>query len=159
MTLRIGILTVSDRVSAGAMQDEGGTAIGASLRGTGWTIEQEAVVPDDLGRIAETLKRWSDDLGLDVILSTGGTGLGPRDVTPEATLSIADRVVPGIAEAIRLASLQQTQMAMLSRGAAVVRGHTLVINLPGSPRGAAEGAAVVLPVLAHAIATLRGGKH
>jgi molybdopterin adenylyltransferase len=159
MSLQVGILTVSDRVSAGTMQDEGGPAIAAVLARTSWRIEQQAVVPDDPGEIAEALRHWSDDLQLDVILSTGGTGLGPRDVTPEATVSVADRLVPGVAEAIRLAGLQQTQMAMLSRGVAAIRRHSLIINLPGSPRGAAEGAEVVLPILEHAVATLRGGKH
>ena len=159
MHLRIGILTVSDRVSAGEMADRGGPAIRDALRNPDWTVAHETVVPDDLDRIAAALRRWADETRLDVIFTTGGTGLGPRDVTPEATLSVATRIVPGVAEAIRIASLQQTPHAMLSRAAAGIRGATLIINLPGSPTGAAEGVEVVRPILEHAVQILRGGRH
>jgi molybdenum cofactor synthesis domain-containing protein len=116
-------------------------------------------LPDDRAKIAQLLRQWCDELGLDVILTTGGTGLGPRDVTPEATLDIADRTVPGIAEAMRYAGLRQTPMAMLSRSQAATRGTTLIVNLPGSPKGVREGMEVILPVLEHARAITHGGRH
>lgn len=159
MHLKIGILTISDRVSAGQMEDTGGRAVRQALSNPEWTVAETAAVPDELDQIASILRRWSDDLQLDLVLTTGGTGLGPRDVTPEATLAVATRPVPGIAEAIRAASLTQTQHAMLSRAAAGVRGTTLIINLPGSPRGAADGVEVIRPVLEHAVAIMHGGRH
>ena len=159
MTVRIGVLTVSDRASAGEMEDRGGPAIEDALAGTGWTVGLRAVIPDELTVISDTLRAWCDGSEVDVVLTTGGTGLGPRDVTPEATLAVAQRQVPGIAEAIRAASVSKTPMAMISRGQSVVRGQTLIVNLPGSPRGAAESTAVILPILEHAVAILHGGKH
>ncbi len=159
MTLTIAILTVSDRVSRGEMVDEGGPAVEKALEILDCQIMARAVVPDERGAITESIRRWADDDSVDIVFSTGGTGLGPRDVTPEATMDACNPIVPGIAEAMRAAGLRQTSGAMLSRAVAAVRGQTLVINLPGSPRGAAEGIEVVLPVLPHAIATLRGGRH
>jgi molybdopterin adenylyltransferase len=159
MGLRVGVLTVSDRASSGEMKDLGGPAIVEAVGSRSWTVEREQIVPDERSIIAATLREWCDSDALDVIFTTGGTGLSPRDVTPEATSEVAERPVPGIAEAIRAASLSQTPMAMLSRGLAVVRGSTIIVNLPGSPRGAAEGTNIVLPVLEHAVATLHGGKH
>jgi len=114
------------------------------------------MVPDEPEAIAAQLRAWSDDAGLDLILTTGGTGLSPRDTTPEATLSVAHRLVPGIAEAMRAASLAITPHAMLSRGVAVIRGRTLIINLPGSPKGARENLAAVSPALPHALEKLQG---
>jgi molybdopterin adenylyltransferase len=157
--LRVGILTVSDRASSGEMEDLGGPAIVEAIGSQSWTVERQQIVPDERSTIAGTLREWCDADTLDVIFTTGGTGLSPRDVTPEATSEVAERPIPGIAEAIRAASLRQTPMAMISRGLAVVRGSTIIVNLPGSPRGAAEGTQVVLPVLEHAVATLHGGKH
>ena len=159
LNLRIGILTISDRASAGQMEDRGGPAVQAALDNPEWDVIEHAIVPDDLDEVASTLRRWTDELELDVILTTGGTGLGPRDITPEATSSVVSRTVPGIAEAIRSASLAQTQQAMLSRGVAGVRADTLIINLPGSPRGAAQGVQVVRPILEHAVSTLHGARH
>lgn len=157
--MRIGILTVSDRVSAGQMEDLGSETIAEALRSNAWSPEVRTVLPDDRAKIAQLLRQWCDELGLDVILTTGGTGLGPRDVTPEATLDIADRTVPGIAEAMRYAGLRQTPMAMLSRSQAATRGTTLIVNLPGSPKGVREGMEVILPVLEHARAITHGGRH
>lgn len=157
MRLQIAILTVSDRVSRGDMDDAGGPAVAAALPEE-YDVAARAVVPDERERIGETLQRWSSG-GIDVIFTTGGTGLGPRDVTPEATAQVCDRLVPGIAEALRAAGLRSTQQSMLSRALAGISGQTLIINLPGSPGGAREGVEVVLPVLAHAISTLRGGSH
>jgi len=159
MKLRFGILTISDRVAAGAMEDRGGPAVAEALESGDWEIVRRSIVSDDAQAIAAILASWADDDSLDVVFTTGGTGLGPRDVTPEATMSVADRAVPGIAEAIRAASLCQTQTAMLSRAMAAIRGTTLIVNLPGSPGGAKEGVEIVRPILEHAVATLHGGKH
>lgn len=156
--MRIGILTISDRVSRGVMEDTGGHAVEEELS-PDWTVARRAVVPDEVAEIARTLTEWSDGDRLDVIITTGGTGLGPRDVTPEATLSVADRTVPGIAETIRMQSMAQTPMSMISRGLAVTRGTTLIVNVPGSPRGAGEATRVVVPVLRHAVAIMHGGRH
>lgn len=158
MKLRVGVLTVSDRVSRGVMEDRGGTAIEAGLN-PDWTVIRRAVVPDDVDRIGTLLRTWADEDHLDVIFTTGGTGLGPRDVTPEATVQVSDRLVPGMAEAMRSVGRDQTPAAMLSRAIVALRGATVIVNLPGSPRGAAEGVAVVGPVLEHAVATMHGGRH
>ncbi len=158
MNLRIGILTSSDRVARGVMEDSGRAAVQAGLQ-SGWEVIRQAVVPDDVERITATLTAWADGDRLDVIFTTGGTGLGPRDVTPEATMQIANRLIPGIAEAMRRAGQEQTPAAMLSRAVVGLRGNTLIVNLPGSPKGAAEGVAVVAPILEHAIATVHGGRH
>ena len=120
---------------------------------------QTAVVPDEKSAIASTLKRWADEDHLDVILTTGGTGMSLRDVTPEATLSVCDRLVPGMAEAMRRQGMEQTPYSMISRAVVGLRHTTLIINLPGSPKGAIENLEVVLPVLDHAVATLHGAKH
>ena len=158
--MRVGILTVSDRASAGTMEDRGGPAIAEALAAsTDVEIGPREIIPDDRDRIAEVLQSWSDDEHLDVIFTTGGTGLGPRDVTPEAAMDVADRSVPGIAEAIRMAGLQKLPQAMLSRGVAVQRGGTLIITLPGSPSGAREGVETVLPVLGHALQMIGDGRH
>jgi molybdenum cofactor synthesis domain-containing protein len=121
----------------------------------GWETARKQVMPDEIEAIRTTLVEWSDSAGLDVILTTGGTGFSPRDVTPEATRAVIDRDAPGLAEAMRFASLQKTPHAMLSRATAGLRGRTLIVNLPGSPKGAVENLAVILPVLPHAVELLR----
>jgi molybdopterin adenylyltransferase len=122
-------------------------------------VAREQIVPDDRAVISDVLRSWSDADGLDAIFTTGGTGLGPRDVTPEATLEVADRPVPGIAEALRSAGLRKLPQAMLSRGAAAQRGRTLIINLPGSPNGARDGVELVIPVLEHAVLMMGDARH
>ena len=154
--LRFGILTLSDRAASGERADVSGPALAERIRTNGWLVLQQAVIPDEYEAIASTLRQWADEGSLDVILTTGGTGFGLRDVTPEATLAVVQRAAPGLAEAMRQASLRINPNAMLSRAAAGIRGQTLIINLPGSPKGALENLAVVLPVLAHAAHLLRG---
>ena len=154
--LRVGILTVSDRSSRGERDDTAGPGLADVLRSAGMDVQWLAVVPDEEKEIASILTSWSDEKAADLILTTGGTGLSPRDVTPEATVGVIQRSVPGMAEAMRAASLLKTPHAMLSRAVVGVRGRTLIINLPGSPRGALENLEVVLPVLDHAIAKIQG---
>jgi molybdopterin adenylyltransferase len=152
--VRVAVLTVSDRVSGGTRDDAGGSALCELLEGVGATLVSRAVVPDEREPIAATLRAMTADA--DVVLTTGGTGLGPRDVTPEATRAVLDREAPGIAEALRAASLAITPFAMLSRATAGLVGRVLVVNLPGNPKAVREEWAVLAPVLAHAIETARG---
>ena len=152
--IRIGILTISDRCFRRERDDRGGPAIANSLPDGLYEVVRRDVVPDEAASISATLRDWAS--ACDVILTTGGTGLSPRDVTPEATLSVLDRQAPGIPEALRADGLRHTGFAMLSRGVAGTIGRTLVVNLPGSPNGAREGIAVLLPVLEHAVRLLRG---
>jgi molybdenum cofactor synthesis domain-containing protein len=144
---RVGILTVSDRSHRGERKDLSGPAIREVVleRLEGAHVEVEAVAPDELDIIRGSLVAWADEVGLDLILTTGGTGFGPRDVTPEATRSILIREAPGLVEAMRAASLQITPHAMLSRAVAGIRGRTLIVNLPGSPKAVRENLEVILP--------------
>lgn len=153
---RVGILTVSDKGHAGERVDTAGPELGRQLDPRCFKIAAYRVVPDEPEDIAAQLIAWSDADHLDLILTTGGTGLSPRDMTPEATLAVAQRLVPGIPEAMRAAGLAITPHAMLSRGVAVIRGRTLIINLPGSPKGARENLAAVLAALPHALEKLQG---
>ncbi len=150
---RIAILTSSDKGSAGLREDRSGPVIAAALSPLG-EIVATAIVSDERALIADQLRRWADVDQVDLILTTGGTGLSPRDITPEATLDVIERLVPGIPEAIRANSLTITNRAMLSRATAGTRGRTLIINLPGSPRAVEECLAVIEPVLPHALAIL-----
>lgn len=155
MVLGFGILTVSDRSSRGERPDQSGPVLERQVLSQGWRVIHQAVVPDELFAVRDLLAAWADAGDLDVILTTGGTGFSPRDVTPEATQAVIERVAPGIAEAMRLASLKVTPHAMLSRAVAGVRKRCLIVNLPGSPRGAMENLQVILPVLTHAVQLLR----
>ncbi len=152
---RVGILTVSDSAARGERpQDASGDAIQEVMVANGYRIVARSVTADEAAQIAETLRTWADLGKCDLILTTGGTGLGPRDVTPEATKSVLHREAPGIPEAMRAASLQKTPMAMIARQAAGTRGRTLIINLPGSPKAVRECLDVVLPALPHALQVL-----
>jgi molybdenum cofactor synthesis domain-containing protein len=155
MTLRFGILTASDRSARGERPDLSGPALAEAVTSQGWEVVCQAVVPDDLTVLSETLVAWTERGDLDIILTTGGTGFAPRDVTPEATFAVVDRLAPGLAEAMRAASLQVTPHAMLSRAVAGLRGKVLIVNLPGSPKAAVENLQVVLSVLPHAVELLR----
>jgi molybdopterin adenylyltransferase len=154
MSIRIGIITVSDRSSRGERMDESGPALENAILQQGWQVIRTTILPDDMGLLTTTLIEWSDGGDMDVILTTGGTGFSPRDITPEATQAVIQRSAPGMAEAMRLSSLQITPHAMLSRATAGIRFKTLIINLPGSPKGALENLAVLLPVLPHAVQLL-----
>ncbi|HSJ87027.1 MAG TPA: MogA/MoaB family molybdenum cofactor biosynthesis protein [Anaerolineales bacterium] len=155
MNMRVGILTVSDRAARGEREDASGPALMQLVQETGWFVTITALVPDEESAIRDKLMIWADGAELDVILSTGGTGFAPRDVTPEATRAVIERETPGLAEAMRAASLKVTPHAMLSRIVTGIRKKTLIINLPGSPKGAVENLQVVIPVLPHAIQLLR----
>ncbi len=150
-----GILTISDKGSRGERQDKSGEAIREILSSMDVRIVNYDIIPDEKELIVEKLVKWADEDDLDVVITTGGTGLTPRDVTPEATLSVVDRVVPGFAEAMRVESLKKTPHAMLSRAVVGTRGQCLIINLPGSPRAVRECLEVILPALPHAVDTLK----
>lgn len=154
MTIRFGILTLSDRSARGDREDESGPALAHLVRAGGWSVIKQAILPDDESQIRAALMEWSDDGSLDVILTTGGSGFAPRDVTPEATRAVLDREAPGLAESMRAASLAVTPHAMLSRIVAGIRKKTLIVNLPGSPKGAVENLQVIMPVLPHAVQLL-----
>jgi molybdopterin adenylyltransferase len=156
MTISLGILTVSDRSFSGERADSSGPALARAAEQHGWRIARTAIIADERLKISSTLVDWCDGTeNLDLILTTGGTGFSPRDITPEATFAVIERSAPGMAEAMRLASLKITPHAMLSRGIAGIRGATLIINLPGSPKAAQENFEVVAPVLTHAVELLK----
>ena len=153
--MRFGVVCVSDRCAAGQNEDKSGPRIMELVA----PLAQESLyrlVPDEKAQIAQTLIELADTQKVDVILTTGGTGFAPRDVTPEATVAVVDRLAPGISEAIRMKSLAVTNRAMLSRAVSGLRGKTLIVNLPGSPKAVAESLDVILPVLPHAVETLSG---
>ena len=153
--LRVGILTVSDRSARGEREDLAGPALEAVILQQGWQVVRMAILPDDLLKLRDLLATWADSDEVDLILTTGGTGFAPRDVTPEATSAVIQRPAPGLVEAMRLESLRVTPHAMLSRATAGIRGGALIVNLPGSPKGAVENLGTILPVLPHAVQLLR----
>jgi len=154
--LTISILTVSDKGARGQRYDESGQTIRDIFSDLGSDIAGYEIIPDEIDIIRQKLAEWADNKETDVIITTGGTGLGERDVTPEATIAVLDRVVPGLAEAMRAGSLSKTPMAMLSRATAGVRGKCLIINLPGSPKAVRECLEVVLPAIPHAVDIIKG---
>jgi molybdopterin adenylyltransferase len=157
--VRVSILTVSDSVAAGRVEDRSGAAVGARCRELGWAIESSAVRADDRTAIEAFLKGVADAHSADILLTTGGTGLGPRDVTPEATEAVVDRLIPGFPERMRAAGAANAPRAWLSRAVAGIRGETIIINLPGSPAGAVESLDTIADLLPHAVAVLHGARH
>jgi molybdenum cofactor synthesis domain-containing protein len=156
MGFRAVVITVSDRGSRGERVDGSGPAVEKMLLELGMEIIGRRIIPDEQEMIRDTLLEWSDREGADLIVTTGGTGVSPRDVTPDATLGVIDREIPGMAEAMRRQSAAVTPHAMISRALAGIRGRTLIINLPGSPKGASENLSVLLPALTHAIEKIKG---
>jgi molybdopterin adenylyltransferase len=156
MGFRAVVITVSDRGSRGERADGSGPAVERILREMGMEIIGRRIIPDEREMIRRTLLEWSDGGGADLIVTTGGTGVSPRDVTPDATREVIDREIPGMAEAMRRQSSAVTPHAMISRALAGIRGRTLIINLPGSPKGATENLGVLLPALPHAIEKIKG---
>lgn len=157
--MRAAILTLSDKGSRGERVDESGPALAAWLKERGIETVQTRIIADDYEEIVAVLAEWSDADAADLILTTGGTGVSPRDVTPEATQQVVERVIPGLGELMRLRSLEKTPMASLSRAVAGIRNQSLIINLPGSPRGALENLEAVWPAVGHAVEKIRGGQN
>lgn len=153
--IRVAILTISDRSAAGTRPDESGPRLAEAAAQNGWQVAETRIVPDESEQIQAALIAWCDQHPVDVILTTGGTGFAPRDITPEATLAVIERQAPGLAEAMRQESLKITPHAMLSRGVCGIRAKTLIINLPGSPKAALENLHVIVPVLPHALKLLQ----
>lgn len=156
VAIRAVVITVSDACSRGERTDESGEALVQLLKQVGAEIVETKIVNDDLDPLTVTLREFADRSDVNLIITTGGTGLGPRDNTPEATKAVIEREAPGLAEAMRMETLKHTPMAMISRGISGIRGKTLIVNLPGSPKAVRESFAVIKPVLNHAIALLSG---
>lgn len=156
---KAAVICASDRSFLGLRKDESSSIIVEILTAQGYTVTSAEVLPDECKRLQAAFETIADSGSADLIITTGGTGLAPRDVTPEATLRVVDRVVPGIPEAIRAWSMKKTPYGMLSRGIAGIRKRTLIINLPGSPQAVREGLSCILPALAHALLMLTGGTH
>ena len=158
MMFKAAVVTVSDRSFRGQRPDGGGPLVACLLKEAGYEIAETVIVPDEQDQIEAVLRKLCDEKAVDLVVTTGGTGFSPRDVTPEATIAVCQRLTPGIPEAMRYASLQVTLRGMLSRAAAGIRGKTLIVNLPGSPKAAKENLEAVLPTLAHGLEMLTGGQ-
>jgi len=157
--MRVSILTISDSVAAGKSEDRSGPSVVARCEALGWKVVASAVLADDRPAIETFLKHIADSNGVDLILTTGGTGVGPRDITPEATEAAVDRLIPGFPERMRAVGITKTPRAILSRATAGIRGQTIIINLPGSPTGAVESLDVIADLLPHAVDVLHGARH
>ncbi|HMH79209.1 MAG TPA: MogA/MoaB family molybdenum cofactor biosynthesis protein [Candidatus Acidoferrum sp.] len=157
--MNVAIITVSDTVASGERQDASGPAVAARCQELKFNVESTHTLPDDPAQIRSLLSKLADAQNIDVILTTGGTGIGPRDSTPEATQAIAERLVPGMGEEMRRKGLAHTPRAILSRGVAAIRGSTLILNLPGSPKGAVESLDAVAALLPHSVKIIHGARH
>jgi molybdenum cofactor synthesis domain-containing protein len=158
-SMRICLLTISDSVSAGKYEDRSGPAVASRCASLGWEVAARSVLPDDRASIEAFLKQTADAKSVDLILTTGGTGVGPRDVTPEATINACERLIPGFSEQMRAEGVKKTSRAILSRAVAGIRGTTIIVNLPGSPKGAVESLDAIAELLPHSAAVLHGAKH
>ena len=154
--IHVGILTLSDRSARGEREDFSGPALASMVVAQGWKVAKQLILPDDFEQIKTTLVEWVNSGEIDILLTTGGTGFSPRDVTPEATLAVVERSAPGLAEAMRQAGMQKTPHAMLSRAVAGISKKTLIINLPGNPNAAVESLTAIQPSLPHAVDLLNG---
>jgi len=157
--MRVAILTISDSSARGERADRSGPTVHERCVNLGWQVSNQAILPDDRAQIRERLTQLADSGAVDLILTTGGTGLGPRDVTPEATSEICERIVPGLAEMMRERGRQSTPRAALSRAIVGTRGATIIVNLPGSPKGAVESLNAIADLLPHASEVMRGARH
>jgi len=157
--MRVSVLTISDSVAGGRAEDRSGPSVVTRCRELGWEIVSSAVRADDRSAIEAFLEVAADSDSADVVLTTGGTGLGPRDVTPEATMAVIERLIPGFSEHMRAEGVRKTPRALLSRGVAGIRGETIIVNLPGSPRGAVESLDAIAGLLPHAVAVVHGARH
>jgi molybdopterin adenylyltransferase len=157
--MRVAILTISDSVTRGEREDLSGPALVQRCRQLGWDVTSALHCSDDLAEVRSQLRAVADSGRVELLLTTGGTGLGPRDTTPEATIDVADRTIPGMPEEMRRKGAEKTPTAMLSRGVAVIRHRTIIINLPGSPKGAVESLDAIAQLLPHAVEVLRGAHH
>jgi molybdopterin adenylyltransferase len=157
--MRVAVLTISDSAAKGQREDASGPAVVAFCRGLGWEIIETLRLPDEQAAIREQLSSIADSSRADVILTTGGTGIGPRDNTPEATVAVADRIIPGVSEEMRRKGMEKTPTAVLSRAVTAVRHHTIIVNLPGSPKGAVESLESIAYLLPHAVHVLHGARH
>jgi molybdopterin adenylyltransferase len=157
--MRVAVVTISDSVSSGKSEDRSGPAVVARCKELGWQVVTSHLLPDDRATIETQLKKIADASLADIILTTGGTGVGPRDVTPEATLAVVERLIPGFGEHMRLEGSKKTPRAILSRAVAGIRATTIIINLPGSPPGAVESLAAIAEFLPHAVSILHGARH
>ena len=159
MKIKVAVLTISDSCTEGSREDVSGQTIIDMLPEDAFEICEKKIVADDHEKIVNVLKSFSDEQGIDVVLTTGGTGLGPRDVTPEATASVCERMAPGFSEILRVECFKKTTKAILSRGVAGVRKNSLIVNLPGSPKAVRECLEIILDVIPHAVKMMRGGGH
>ncbi|MFZ0411356.1 MAG: MogA/MoaB family molybdenum cofactor biosynthesis protein [Candidatus Acidiferrales bacterium] len=157
--MRVSVITISDSVSSGKSEDRSGPSVVARCRELGWEVVSSSVLPDERLDIEALLRKIADTRAADLILTTGGTGLGPRDVTPEATIAVAERLIPGFSEHMRAEGAKKLKRAILSRAAAGIRGQSIIINLPGSPRGAVESLDAIADLLSHAVDILHGARH
>ena len=157
--MRVALVTISDSVARGAREDRSGPALREQCQTLGWQVVSSHVVPDEVSSLQARLIELIDSALVDVVLTTGGTGIGPRDTTPEATLAVCDKVIPGLGELMREKGRQATPRAALSRAIAGVRGRALIVNLPGSPKGARESLAAIADLIPHALEVLRGARH
>lgn len=154
--IRVAVVTISDKGSTGEREDVSGPVLADLVQHMGAEVVRQTVVPDERDEIAALLVTFADAMGLDLVLTTGGTGVTPRDVTPEATRTVIDREMPGLAEVLRFEGYRQTPLAVISRGVAGIRGRTLIVNLPGNPRAVRQGMETLSPILPHAVQMIRG---